>query len=84
MTTKTHADWQHSAATLSVDGRAVIDGRRIDTTQGRTLTTTNPATGAAIGWAAGTAARAAGGRSRELEEIEFVDVDRPDSPVLDN
>ena len=40
--------------------------------------------GAAIGWAAGTAARAAGGRSRELEEIEFVDVDRPDSPVLDN
>lgn len=37
--------------------------------------------GAALGWAAGTAARAAGSRSRELDEIEFVDVDRPDSPV---
>jgi hypothetical protein len=37
--------------------------------------------GAALGWAAGTAARAAGSRARELDEIEFVDVDRPDSPV---
>ncbi|MFE9692797.1 hypothetical protein [Micromonospora sp. NPDC005806] len=37
--------------------------------------------GAALGWAAGTAARAAGSRLRELDEIEFVDVDRPDSPV---
>lgn len=37
--------------------------------------------GAALGWAAGTAARAAGSRVRELDEIEFVDVDRPDSPV---
>ncbi|MDZ5445812.1 hypothetical protein U2F26_24290 [Micromonospora sp. 4G57] len=35
--------------------------------------------GAALGWAAGTAARAAG--SRDAEEIEFVDVDRPNSPV---
>ncbi|MFG1801087.1 hypothetical protein ACGFI4_13070 [Micromonospora carbonacea] len=38
--------------------------------------------GAAIGWAAGSAARAAGRRSeRDVEEIEFVDVDRPNSPV---
>ncbi|MGR6321399.1 hypothetical protein Q2K19_18755 [Micromonospora soli] len=37
--------------------------------------------GAALGWAAGTAARAAGSGVRELDEIEFVDVDRPDSPV---
>ncbi|MFU8850060.1 hypothetical protein ACNAW0_03585 [Micromonospora sp. SL1-18] len=36
--------------------------------------------GAAIGWAAGTAARAAGSRVRDVEEIEFVDVDRLDSP----
>jgi hypothetical protein len=35
--------------------------------------------GAALGWAVGTAARAAG--SRDAEEIEFVDVDRPNSPV---
>ncbi|MFE9652430.1 hypothetical protein [Micromonospora sp. NPDC006431] len=35
--------------------------------------------GAAVGWAAGTFARAAGSRARELGEIEFVDVDRPDS-----
>ncbi|MBF5032551.1 MULTISPECIES: hypothetical protein [unclassified Micromonospora] len=38
-------------------------------------------TGAAIGWAAGTAARAAGSRDRAAEEIEFVDVDRPNSPA---
>ncbi|MFF3856517.1 hypothetical protein [Micromonospora sp. NPDC002575] len=38
--------------------------------------------GAAIGWAAGSAARAAGRRGeRDVEEIEFVDVDRPNSPV---
>ncbi|MFU8872970.1 hypothetical protein [Micromonospora sp. SL4-19] len=37
--------------------------------------------GAAIGWAAGTAARAAGSRVPDLEEIEFVDVDRPGSPA---
>ncbi|MET9299406.1 hypothetical protein [Micromonospora aurantiaca (nom. illeg.)] len=38
-------------------------------------------TGAAIGWAAGTAARAAGSRDRAADEIEFVDVDRPNSPA---
>ncbi|MBU8856406.1 MULTISPECIES: hypothetical protein [unclassified Micromonospora] len=37
--------------------------------------------GAAIGWAAGTAARAAGSRDRTADEIEFVDVDRPNSPA---
>ncbi|MER6754078.1 hypothetical protein AB0I85_17190 [Micromonospora echinofusca] len=38
--------------------------------------------GAAIGWAAGTAARAAGSRGdRAMDDIEFVDVDRPNSPV---
>ncbi|SBT49135.1 hypothetical protein [Micromonospora narathiwatensis] len=37
--------------------------------------------GAAIGWAAGTAARAAGSRLSDVEEIEFVDVDRPNSPA---
>ncbi|PZF88676.1 hypothetical protein [Micromonospora endophytica] len=33
--------------------------------------------GAAIGWAAGTAARAAGSRDRAVDDIEFVDVQRP-------
>lgn len=37
--------------------------------------------GAALGWAAGTAARAAGSRDRTVDDIEFVDVDRPNSPV---
>ncbi|SCG39472.1 hypothetical protein [Micromonospora halophytica] len=38
--------------------------------------------GAAIGWAAGTAARAAGSRDgRRVDDIEFVDVDRPNSPA---
>ncbi|WP_229402540.1 hypothetical protein [Micromonospora okii] len=38
--------------------------------------------GAAIGWAAGSVARAAYSRGeRDIEEIEFVDVDRPNSPA---
>ncbi len=37
--------------------------------------------GAAIGWAAGTAARAAGSHDRAVDDIEFVDVARPDSPA---
>ncbi|MEV5694465.1 hypothetical protein [Micromonospora globbae] len=38
--------------------------------------------GVAIGWAVGTAARAAGSREdHAVEDIEFVDVDRPNSPV---
>ncbi|MGC4808521.1 hypothetical protein [Micromonospora sp. DT233] len=38
--------------------------------------------GAAVGWAAGSAARAAVARGESgTDDIEFVDVDRPDSPV---
>ncbi|MGC5032262.1 hypothetical protein [Micromonospora sp. DT229] len=37
--------------------------------------------GAALGWAAGTAARAAGSQDRSVDDIEFVDVERPDSPA---
>ncbi|TDC39628.1 hypothetical protein E1211_03470 [Micromonospora sp. 15K316] len=38
--------------------------------------------GAAIGWAAGTAARAAGSQEdRAVDDIDFVDVDRPNSPA---
>jgi hypothetical protein len=38
--------------------------------------------GAAIGWAAGSAARAAGSRGEhDVDDIEFVDVDRPNSPA---
>ncbi|KXK62491.1 hypothetical protein AWW66_08015 [Micromonospora rosaria] len=42
--------------------------------------------GAAIGWAASSAARVAAARDgRPADDIEFVDVDRPNSPVgLDN
>ncbi|WP_320066765.1 hypothetical protein [Micromonospora sp. RTGN7] len=37
--------------------------------------------GAAVGWAAGSAARAAGGRGEaSADDIEFVDVARPDAP----
>ncbi|MFY1617029.1 hypothetical protein [Micromonospora sp. WMMD736] len=38
--------------------------------------------GAAVGWAVGSAARAAGSRDdRAVHDVEFVDVDRPNSPV---
>lgn len=38
--------------------------------------------GVAIGWAAGSAARAVGSRGdRNMDDIEFVDVDRPNSPA---
>jgi hypothetical protein len=38
--------------------------------------------GVAVGWAASTAARAAVARAdRPVDDIEFVDVDRPNSPV---
>ena len=38
--------------------------------------------GAAVGWAAGSAARAAGSRGdRVIDDIEFVDVDRPNAPI---
>ncbi|ASW56174.1 hypothetical protein [Plantactinospora sp. KBS50] len=44
--------------------------------------------GAAVGWAAGTAARAAMARDNATlgagDEVEFVDVDRPGSPASNN
>lgn len=47
--TATHVDWQRQAAALTVDGRAVVDGARISSQAGRTITTVNPATGALLG-----------------------------------
>ena len=39
--------------------------------------------GAAVGWAVGSAARAAGSHDdRAVDDVEFVDVDRPDSPAV--
>ncbi|MDG4805541.1 hypothetical protein O7634_02055 [Micromonospora sp. WMMD1120] len=39
--------------------------------------------GAAVGWAVGSAARAAGSRDdRSVDDVEFVDVDRPNSPAV--
>ncbi|MBM0232732.1 hypothetical protein JNW91_13200 [Micromonospora sp. STR1_7] len=39
--------------------------------------------GAAVGWAVGSAALAAGSRDdRAVEDVEFVDVDRPNSPAV--
>lgn len=39
--------------------------------------------GAAVGWAVGSAARAAGSRDDSaVDDVEFVDVDRPNSPAV--
>ncbi|MEU8181619.1 hypothetical protein AB0B85_10745 [Micromonospora sp. NPDC049044] len=39
--------------------------------------------GVAVGWAVGSAARAAGSRDdRAVDDVEFVDVDRPNSPAV--
>lgn len=46
MTTATGVDWRARARLLRVDGRAVIDGERVDAASGRTTSDTNPATGA--------------------------------------
>ncbi|MGC5020888.1 hypothetical protein [Micromonospora sp. DT47] len=76
------ADEARRRATLAFDALA---GRRPALPW--TLLISAALVGAAIGWAAGTAARAAGSRdSRAADDIEFVDVDRPNSPVggLDN
>lgn len=70
------ADEARRRATLAFDALA---GRRPALPW--TLLIGTALVGAAIGWAAGTAARAAGSRSRVVDEIEFVDVDRPNSPV---
>jgi len=71
------ADQARHRATLALDALA---GRR--PTLPWTLLIGAALAGAAIGWAASTAARAAGSReNRALDDIEFVDVDRPNSPV---
>ncbi|MEU4640387.1 hypothetical protein [Micromonospora sp. NPDC023814] len=71
------ADEARRRATLAFDALA---GRR--PTLPWTLLIGAALVGAAIGWAAGTAARAAGSRDdRAADDIEFVDVDRPNSPV---
>jgi 4-guanidinobutyraldehyde dehydrogenase / NAD-dependent aldehyde dehydrogenase len=42
---KTLADWQRAAANIKIDGRALINGRRVDALSGATRTTINPANG---------------------------------------
>jgi gamma-glutamyl-gamma-aminobutyraldehyde dehydrogenase len=42
------ATWQQRAATLAIDGRAVIDGERRDSASGKQFTSDNPATGSAL------------------------------------
>ncbi|MEU1754198.1 hypothetical protein ABZ436_16225 [Micromonospora matsumotoense] len=71
------ADEARRRATLAFDALA---GRRQALPW--TLLISAALVGAAIGWAAGTAARAAGsGGDRAVDDIDFVDVDRPNSPV---
>ncbi|MEV0807102.1 hypothetical protein [Micromonospora sp. NPDC050200] len=71
------ADQARRRATLAVDALA---GRRPALPW--TLLISAALVGAAIGWAVGTAARAAGSRDGGVvDDIEFVDVDRPNSPV---
>ncbi|TDB70893.1 MULTISPECIES: hypothetical protein [unclassified Micromonospora] len=71
------ADEARRRATLAFDALA---GRRPALPW--TLLISAALAGAAIGWAAGTAARAAGSRAdRDVDDIEFVDVDRPNSPA---
>ncbi|TDC70412.1 hypothetical protein E1193_29845 [Micromonospora sp. KC606] len=71
------ADEARRRATLAFDALA---GRRPALPW--TLLISAALVGTAIGWAAGTAARAAGSRAgREADDIEFVDVDRPNSPA---
>ncbi|MEV4483403.1 hypothetical protein AB0K04_25315 [Micromonospora coxensis] len=71
------ADEARRRATLAFDALA---GRRPALPW--TLLISAALVGAAIGWAAGTAARAAGSRDgRSVDDIEFVDVDRPNSPA---
>jgi 4-guanidinobutyraldehyde dehydrogenase / NAD-dependent aldehyde dehydrogenase len=48
MTEKTLADWQQAATEINIDGRALINGKRVDAISGETRTTVNPATGEAL------------------------------------
>ncbi|MDA8752605.1 aldehyde dehydrogenase [Halieaceae bacterium] len=45
MTDRTLADWQQAAANVQIDGRAYINGRRVQASSGETRTTYNPANG---------------------------------------
>ena len=45
---KDHEYWKSAAAAIRFDGRPVIDGARVDSRSGRTIGTTNPATGATL------------------------------------
>jgi 4-guanidinobutyraldehyde dehydrogenase/NAD-dependent aldehyde dehydrogenase len=45
MSGKTLSDWQAAANILQIDGRALINGRRVDALSGETRATINPATG---------------------------------------
>lgn len=46
--TKTSADWKALASTLAIRSQAFIDGRFLDSVEGRTFETVNPATGRKI------------------------------------
>lgn len=48
MADKTLADWQAAAAKLKIDGRALINGQRVNSLSGETRTTINPANGSAL------------------------------------
>ncbi len=45
MTDKSLNDWQNAAAAINIDGRALINGQRVDALSGATRPTHNPATG---------------------------------------
>ncbi|MEP5568459.1 MAG: aldehyde dehydrogenase [Halioglobus sp.] len=48
MTDKTLADWQQAADNIQIDGRAFVNGRRVDALSGDTRTTINPANSQAL------------------------------------
>ncbi|MEH6589056.1 MAG: aldehyde dehydrogenase [Halioglobus sp.] len=45
MAERTLADWQQAAAKIQIDGRALINGKRVNALSGATRTTINPANG---------------------------------------
>jgi len=59
--TRSYQDWKATAAALELDGRAMIDGKRVDAASGRTIPKSNPATGEVIS---------------QIAECGQVDVDR--------
>ncbi|WP_216592965.1 hypothetical protein [Verrucosispora sioxanthis] len=71
---------RHSSAGLAGDAGDLVESAA-EEARHRASLAFDALVGAAVGWAAGTAARAAGSRDRAMEDIEFVDVDRPDSPA---